>query len=83
MPEIKGRRVHWKSEETDVDCLSTAADAGTCHGSVQSGTEEDDVDRNWRPNLTSLLQPQASAFCGMNLVNQALTLIKADLATRK
>ena len=83
MPEIKGPRVHWNNKETDVDCLSTTADTGTCHGPVQSGTEDDGVDRNWRPSLTSL-QRVDSVFRGMkSLELQALTLMKADLASKK
>ena len=84
MPEIEARHVHWKivlDACASTDHLSTIADTGTCHGPVQSGTEDDDVDRNWRPSLTSL-QRVDSVFRGMTLEIQALTLMKADLTSR-
>ena len=86
MPEIEARHVHWKivlDACASTDHLSTTADTGTCHGPVQRGTEGDDVDRNWRPSLTSL-QRVDSVFRGMkSLELQALTLMKADLTSKK
>ena len=58
MSDPQARRVHWEIVSdacASTDDLSITADAGTCHGPVQLGTEGDDaVDRNWRPSLTSL-----------------------------
>ena len=86
MSDPQARHVHWEivsNARASTDDLSITADAGNCHGPVQRGTEGDDVDRNWRPSLTSL-QRVDSVFRGMNSLElQALTLMKADLTSKK